>query len=89
MSLSLNNIFSKQNVNLVVGLITLLFVMWGILFAVPSLFYYLFNTTLGIIIIICFLFLAAMYDMSLALGLAIVVIILYRYPHMKLEHFII
>ena len=89
MTVSVNSIFSKKNINLVVGLITLLVVLWAIMFAVPSFFYYLFNTTLGIIIIIAFIFLAAMYDFTLAIGLAIIIIILYRYPHMGLQHFII
>jgi hypothetical protein len=89
MNLSLTSIFSKKNVNLVVGLLSLLIVLWLIMFAIPSLFYNLFDTTLGILILIAFIFLAAMYDLTLAFGLAIVFIILYQFSHMKLEHFII
>lgn len=89
MNLSLTSIFSKKNVNLVVGLLSLLIVLWLIMFAIPSLFYNLFDTTLGNLILIAFIFLAAMYDLTLAFGLAIVFIILYQFSHMKLEHFII
>ena len=89
MNLSLTSIFSKKNVNLVVGLIALLIVLWLIMFAIPSLFYNLFDTTLGNLILIAFIFLAAMYDITLAFGLAIVFIILYQFSHIKLEHFII
>ncbi len=89
MDLSLKNVFSKKNLNLVVGLITLLIVLWMVMFAIPSLFYNLFDTGLGNLILIAFIFLAAMYDVSLAVGLAIVFIVLYRFSHMSLEHFII
>ena len=89
MDLSIKSIFSKNNLNLVVGLITLLIVLWMVMFAIPSLFYNLFDTGLGNLILIAFIFLAAMYDVSLALGLAIVFIILYRFSHISLEHFII
>jgi len=89
MDLSFKSIFSKKNLNLVVGLITLLVVLWVIMFAIPSLFYNLFDTGLGNLILIAFIFLAAMYDVSLAVGLAIVFIILFRFSHMNMEQFII
>ena len=89
MNFSLTSIFSKKNVNLVVGLLTLLIILWLIMFAIPSLFYNLFDTTLGNLILIAIIFLAAMYDLTLAFGLAVVFIILYQFSHMKLEHFII
>ena len=89
MNLSLTSIFSKKNVNLVVGLLTLLIVLWLIMFAIPSLFYNLFDTGLGNLILFAVLFLAAMYDFTLAIGLAVVFIILYQFSHMHLEHFII
>jgi hypothetical protein len=83
MALSFTNVFSKKNLNLVVGLITLLIVLWVVMFAVPSLFYNLFETGLGNLILLVFVFLAAMYNMNLAVGLAIVFIILYRFSHMR------
>ena len=89
MELSVKSIFSRKNLNLVVGLITLLIVLWMVMFAIPSLFYNLFDTGLGNLILIAFIFLAAMYDVSLAVGLAIVFIVLYRFSHISLEHFII
>jgi hypothetical protein len=83
MALSFTNVFSKKNLNLVVGLITLLIVLWVVMFAVPSLFYNLFETGLGNMLLLVFVFLAAMYNMNLAVGLAIVFIILYRFSHMR------
>jgi hypothetical protein len=89
MSFSFGGIFSKKNLNLVVGLITLLVVLWIVMFAVPSLFVNLFDTILGNLILIAFIFLAAMYNINLAVGLAVVFIILYRFSHMSVQGFII
>jgi len=87
--MALNNIFSQKNINLFVGLITLLVVLWLVMFTVPSIFYYFFDTGLGNLFLILFIILAGVYDMTLAIGLALVFIVLYRFSHMKLEHFII
>jgi hypothetical protein len=89
MSFSFGEIFSKKNLNLVVGLITLLVVLWIIMFAVPSLFVNLFDTILGNLILIAFIFLATMYNINLAVGLAVVFIILYRFSHINVQGFII
>lgn len=89
MNLSFGGIFSKKNLNLVVGLITLLVVLWIVMFAVPSLFVNLFDTTLGNLILLGFILLAGMYNINLALGLAVVFIILYRFSHMSIENFFI
>ena len=89
MSFSFGGIFSKKNLNLVVGLITLLVVLWIVMFAVPSLFVNLFDTILGNLILIAFIFLAAMYNINLAVGIAVVFIILYRFSHMSVQGFII
>lgn len=83
MAMSLGSIFSKKNLNMVVGLITLLIVLWVVMFAIPGLFVSLFDTGLGNLILIAFLFLAAMYNMNMAIGLAIVFMILWRFSHMS------
>ena len=83
MALSFANIFSKKNLNLVVGLITLLIVLWVVMFAIPQLFYNLFETILGNMILIAFVVLAAMYNANLAVGLSIVFMILWRFSHMR------
>jgi hypothetical protein len=89
MSFSLGSIFSRKNINLVVGLITLLIILWVIFFAVPSLFITLFDTGLGNLILMLFIVLAIMYDLNLGIGLAIVFIILWRFSHMSSEHFVL
>ena len=83
MSLSLSNVFSRKNLNLVVGLITLLIILWVVMFAIPGLFVTLFDTILGNLILIAFIFFAGMYNMNLAVGLAVVFMILWRFSHMR------
>lgn len=89
MAFSLEALFSRKNLNLVVGLITLLIFLWIVMFAVPGLFVSLFDTILGNLILIAIIFLAAMYNINLSVGLAIVSIILWRFSHMKVEQFIL
>jgi hypothetical protein len=89
MSFSISEVFSKKNLNLAVGLITLLVVLWVVMFAVPSLFVSLFDTGLGNLILLAFIVLAFMYNTNLAVGLAIVFIVLWRFSHMSYNGFIV
>jgi hypothetical protein len=59
------------------------------MFAIPNLFVSLFDTVLGNLILIAFIFLASMYSINLALGLSVVFLILWRFSHMSIEKFII
>ena len=87
MDISLSSVFSRKNINLVVGLLTLLLGLWVVMFAVPSLFVNLFDTGLGNLILIAFIFLAAMYNTNLAVGLSIVFLVIYRFSHMSVNTF--
>jgi hypothetical protein len=89
MAYSFGNLFSRQNLNLLVGLITLFLILWLIMYAVPGLFVSMFDTNLGNLILIAFIFLASMYSINLALGLSVVFLILWRFSHMSIEKFII
>jgi DNA-binding transcriptional regulator of glucitol operon len=75
----------KKNTNLVVGLISLLIVLWLIMFAIPSLFVSLFNTILGNFILLGFIILSGMYDAKLAIGLAAVFFFLFRFSHLSVS----
>ena len=83
--MSLKSIFSKKNVNLIVGLVTLLLVLWLVMYAIPSLFVQLFDTNLGIMILLGFILLSLMYNRLFGIGIAMVFIILYQFSHMKLK----
>ena len=88
MSFSLETLFSRKNINLIVGLIALLIFLWIVLFAIPGLFINLFDTFLGNLILILFIIFATIYDKNLGIGLAVVFIILWRFSHMSSEQFI-
>jgi hypothetical protein len=87
--ISYNELMSRKNLNLLVGLITLLIVLWAIMFAIPGLFIIIFDTFLGNLILIGFILLAGFYNIILAVGLAAVFLILYRFSHFRIEQFFI
>jgi hypothetical protein len=89
MSFSLETLFSRKNINLIVGLITLLIFLWVVLFAIPGLFVSLFDTFLGNLILILFIVFATIYDKNLGIGLAVVFIVLWRFSHMNYEQFVL
>lgn len=86
---TMQSLFSRKNLNLVVGLLTMLIVLWVVMYAVPNLFAMLFMTWMGLAILVGLVLLASMYNMNMGIGLAIVFIILYRFPHMRIEQFIL
>jgi hypothetical protein len=83
MAFDLNQLFSKKNINLIVGLLTFLIVLWVIMFAVPNLFVSLFYTGFGNLILFVFILLALMYNVNLGIGFIIVFLILYRFSTMS------
>ncbi len=79
------NFFGQKNinVNLIVGLISLLVVLWLVMFTIPGIFVSLFDTLLGNLILIIFIVLAGMNNIMLGVGLAAIFIILFRFSHMS------
>jgi hypothetical protein len=71
------------NVNLIVGLISLLVVLWLIMFTIPGIFVSLFDTLLGNLFLLVFIVLSGMYNITLSVGLAFIFIILFRFSHMS------
>jgi hypothetical protein len=76
------DILSKKNVYLVVGLVSILIVLWTIMYAVPSLFVGLFSTFLGNMILLGLILLIAMFNKTIAIGISILFVILYQFAHM-------
>ncbi len=74
--------FSENNTNLVLGFISILFVIWIFWFAIPSLFINLFNNILGNFILLGIVILVGMYSPIIAIGLATIFIIFLRIFHM-------
>ena len=76
-------LFSRKDLNLVVGLLTLLIFLWLIMFAIPGLFYYMFDTILGNLILMTCVVLSGIYNVKLALGLGVIFVILFRFSNMS------
>jgi hypothetical protein len=81
--MSLKDIFSRKNFNLIVGFIFLVIVLWLVMYAIPSLFVQLFDTNLGILILLGFIILSFMYNIPFGVGIAAVFLILFQFSHMK------
>ena len=82
MSLNLKKLFSKINLNLIIGVLALLIVLWIIMYAIPGLFLNLFNTLLGNLILLGIIMISFMNNKNLGIGLTIMFIVLYQMSHM-------
>lgn len=77
--------FNKKNMNLLVGLLTLMIILWIISYAIPSLFVQMFGTSLGKLILLGIVALASMNNIKLGVGLLAIFFILYRFAYMARE----
>ena len=80
---SISNMFSEKNTDVVIGVISILVIIWLLVFAIPALFVSLFNTILGNFILIGVVILSGMYNPVLAICLAITFFLLVRFAHMS------
>ena len=80
------NFMSKKNMNMFVGLLSLLIVLWLVMYFIPSIFVNLFDTTLGNFVLLVFVVLAGMRDMTMGAGLAVILLVLYRFSRMSSEY---
>lgn len=74
--------FNKKNMNMIVGIVSLLIFAWIIMYAVPSMFVNLFNTNLGIAILCGIVILFGLSNRNVGIGLALLFVILYQFSHM-------
>jgi hypothetical protein len=77
----MTDLLTRKNMNLIVGLISLLIILSIAISIFPSIFVILFDTFLGKLFLILFLGLAFMYDSKFAIGLTLVFFILWRHFH--------
>ena len=54
------NFMNKKNMNMAVGLLSLLVLLWLVMYFIPSIFVNLFDTTLGNFLLLVFVVLAGM-----------------------------
>jgi hypothetical protein len=81
-NINLKNLINEENKTKLIGLLTILVTIWLILYLIPQLFVSLFNTFLGVMILIITVLLLFAYNKMLGLGLGIGFIIIYRFSHL-------
>ena len=78
----LKKIFNKDNKTKLIGLLSILILLWLIFYVIPSLFLSLFHTFLGnIILLLSILFISATYSAFNGIIAAVIIIILYQISH--------
>jgi hypothetical protein len=78
LNIKIEQFYSKDNELLIVGLLSILIVVWIILYMIPNIFVYLFNTILGKAILILFVILVSFKNLYLGMILLLVCVIVYR-----------
>lgn len=89
MAVSVANVFTTKNWNLVIGLVVLYGILWGVASVQPDLFVKLFYTLLGNAVLFIFIALAGIYNLNFGIGLGVMFMLLYKFANIKLEQFII
>jgi hypothetical protein len=79
----LKNLFNQDNKTILIGLLSVLVVMWMILYVIPNFLVSLFNTILGNLILLISLILVTSQDIKYGIALAILFVVLYRFSHFK------
>ena len=77
------NLFNQDNKTILIGLLSLLVIIWTILYVIPNFLVSLFNTILGNLILLISLILLSSQDIKYGVVLAIILIVLYRFSHLK------
>lgn len=79
----LKNLFNQDNKTMLLGLLSILIVLWTILYVIPGFLFSLFNTILGNLILLLSLILVSSQDVKYGIVLGIILVVLYRFSHLK------
>lgn len=79
----IKNLFNQDNKTMLIGLLSILVVLWTILYVIPGFLVSLFNTILGNLILLLSLILVSSQDVKYGIAMGIILIILYRFSHLK------
>lgn len=88
----MTKIFLKKNVEIFIQLFSVFIILWIIMFIIPNLFVFLFDSYIGNLILIGLIILTGIYNLRFTIGFAIIIIILYRFNYLsrhKLDGFIL
>lgn len=81
----LKNLINDENKTKLIGLLTILVVIWFVLYLIPELFNTLFNTILGNLILITIALLVSMYNIQYGITLTILFIVILRFSRLSSE----
>ena len=83
--MKLNKLFSKYEsmLYLLVKLFIFFIVLWMIMFIIPSLFIFLFDSYIGNLVLLGLIILTGIYSLRFAIGFAIIITILYRFNYLS------
>jgi hypothetical protein len=79
----IKNLFNQDNKTMLIGLLSILVVLWTILYVIPGFLVSLFNTILGNLILLLSLILVSSQDVKYGIAMGIILTILYRFSHLK------
>lgn len=81
--MKLDKVFSKKNLDMFAKLFIFFIILWMIMFIIPSLFIFLFDSYVGNLILFGLIFLIGIYSLKFAVGLAVIITILYRFNYLS------
>lgn len=83
----MKSLFSDQNKTKIIGLFTILFSVWILLYFIPELFISLFHTILGNLLLLALTLMVYMYDRVYGILTGLSIVILYRFAQLSKEGF--
>ena len=80
---NIKNLINEENKTKVIGLLTILILLWLVLYFIPEIFTSLFNTILGNLILITVSVLSLMYNLNYGIITTIFIIVIYRFSQLS------
>jgi hypothetical protein len=80
---NIKNLINEENKTKIIGLLTILVILWLVLYFIPEIFTSLFNTILGNLILLTISILSLMYNFKYGIVVSIILIIMYRFSQLS------
>jgi len=79
----IKNLSTNENKTKFIGLLTILIILWVVLYFIPEILTSLFNTLLGNLILLIIALLVSMFNIKYGIILLLVLVSIYRFSHIK------
>ena len=77
------NIINEENRTKIIGFLTILILLWLVLYFIPEVFTSLFNTVLGNLILLTISILTLMYNLKYGIIISLILIVIYRFSQLS------